>query len=81
MGIFKQARASVHASNARRALEEGRTVFLAQIGSSIKADAVSGVAEDIEAVEAEGWRLDQMSYVWSTTLSNHPVGFFLFRRA
>ncbi len=78
MGIFKQAHASVHADSARRAVEEGRTVFLAEIGSSLKANEVSGVAEDIEA---QGWRLDQMSYVWSTALSNHPVGFFLFRRA
>lgn len=80
MGLLKKAKADMVSDNAKRAMEEGHTVFLCQIGSTF-GGAISGVAETIEAVEELGWRLEQMSHVWSTDMSNHLSGIYLFRRA
>lgn len=64
---------------AREAWDAGRQFFLWEAGSSLRS-ATKGVAEALEAIESIGWRLDQMSYIFSDTMANHPVGYFLFRR-
>jgi hypothetical protein len=76
MGWLKDARSSVAAKHAARALEEGRTVLLFNMNiprTKVEGTPVSGVAEQIEAIESVGWRLDKMSFSDS--------GYFLFRRA
>ena len=64
---------------ARRAMDEGRTVFLARItGLSGSTGAVVEATEIIQAVESLGWRLEQMSFV-SPANYGAVEGYFLFR--
>ncbi len=74
---------------AREAAEAGRTVFLYAAmlawmsGSSHHSDGpVDKAAIIIEAIEAEGWRLNQMDVaVTGSGLAPSQRGYFLFRRA
>lgn len=55
-------------SNAARARDEGRSVFIVQLRGAAShsprlSSVVPGVAEQIEAIEAQGWRLDQFTSV------------------
>lgn len=66
MGFIKEAKANNMAGDAKRAAEEGRTVFVAQFRGAVShspslSRPIGGVAEMIEAVEAEGWRVDQFT--------------------
>lgn len=82
MGFLKDVKVSTISQHAQRALEEGRYVFLARINNPVgdvhfSSGPVSGVAEQIEAIERVGWALQQMSYVQG---KGHIEGFYLFRR-
>ena len=78
--MFKSiSKENVAAANAKKAWDEGRRFYLYEAGSPLSS-AVMGVAEALEAVEAIGWRLEHMSHVWSTTMGNHTIGYYLFRR-
>ena len=83
MGIFKEAKVSALGDEARRAAEEGRTVFAPKLNTPASqhglSGAISGWAEMIEGVEAEGWRLDH----WSVAMDakGRPEAYPLFRRA
>jgi hypothetical protein len=60
MPWLKEARAEVAAKHAKRAAEEGRRVLVFLINvptGSAEGTPVSGVAEQIEAVEDQGWQL------------------------
>lgn len=75
MGFLKEAKATIAAKHATRALEEGRSVLLFNMDvprNKVEGTPVSGVAEQIEAIEAVGWYLDRMSF--------SDGGYFLFRR-
>jgi hypothetical protein len=64
MGIFKDAKAKVAGDHARRSAEEGHAVLVFLINvprTTPEGTPVSGVAEQIESVEAEGWRLQSLS--------------------
>ena len=68
MGIFKQATADTIAADAKRALDEGHSVFVAQFrGAASHSPSltrpVGGMAERIEAVEAVGWHMDRFTAV------------------
>jgi hypothetical protein len=64
MGMsWKDAKAEQTAKHATRALEEGRQilVFSLNLPAGMPEGApISGVAEQIEAIEAVGWRFYQM---------------------
>lgn len=60
---FKDAKAQQTAKHATRALEEGRNILVFSINlPSVMPEGapISGVAEQIEAIEATGWRLVDM---------------------
>jgi hypothetical protein len=68
MGWIKKAKADSLASDAKRALDEGHTVFVAQLRGSVShsptlSRPIPGVAEMIESVESLGWRLNQFTSV------------------
>lgn len=76
MGFFKDIKAETAAKHAARALEEGRNTLLYQMNlpsAKVEGAPVSGAAEQIEAIEATGWALVQMSF-------GGNAGYFLFRR-
>lgn len=82
MGMFKDVKVATITQHAERALQEGRFIFLARINVPINdlagfSGPVSGVAEQIEAVERAGWTLREMSYIQG---KGHIQGFYLFRR-
>lgn len=80
MALLKgTSKAELVSPEAQTAWDEGRKFFIWEAGSSFRS-ATKGVAEALETIESVGWKLDQMSYVFSSTLANHPVGYFLFRR-
>jgi hypothetical protein len=83
MGWIKDAKAEAIAKEAARAIEEGRQVFVARVNVGmthhLMSGSVPGFAEQIEAVEDAGWRLDQMSFCQDA--KDKPEGYFLFRRA
>ena len=66
--------------DARAAHDAGNEFFIFEAGSSFR-DPTAGVAEALETIEGIGWRLEHVSHVWSTTLANHAVGYYVFRRA
>lgn len=82
MGLIKDAKADVLGKDAARAREQGRTVFVARINMPVTGSgfstSVSGAAEMIEAIEAEGWAYQDMS--WTQDTKGRPEGYFLFRR-
>lgn len=82
MGFIRQAKADKMGEDAKRALEEGRTVFIAQFRGDISHSPaltrpIAGVAESIESVEAEGWHLDQFT---SVPYKDNMTVVCLFRR-
>jgi hypothetical protein len=64
VGLLKDSRAKTAAHHANRAAAEGHTVLVFLINvprNAIEGQPISGVAEQIEAVEAEGWRLASLN--------------------
>jgi hypothetical protein len=61
--------------HSRRAAEEGHGVFVWAAGQNVDLDShpVKGMAEQIEAIEKNGWRLEHMTFT-----PQH--GYLLFRR-
>ena len=63
MGSWKDAKAEQTAKHATRARDEGRTIFVYSVNlptAMREGEPISGVAEQIEAIEAAGWRFYQM---------------------
>ena len=83
-GFISKARQATAAADAQRALAEGHTIFVIVTSNGIQwlsGTSLSSVAEQIEAVEAAGWRLDHSSYVFDTTgMGNTLRGVHTFRR-
>ena len=65
--------------DARAAHDAGNEFFIFEAGSSFRSATV-GVSDALEAIEGIGWRLEHVSHVWSTTLANHAVGYYVCRR-
>jgi hypothetical protein len=83
VGFIRDAKVQMVVKDAQRAFGEGRRVFLCRINVPMSRDAgfsgsVADGSEMIEAVEASGWRLDQMSY--TPDRRGNPEGYYLFRR-
>lgn len=81
MGLINSLKADTFGKDAARAREQGRTVFVARfiVRGDINAmsQSVSGAAEMVEATEAEGWTLQDMS--WIQGGKDRAEGYFLFR--
>lgn len=66
MGIIKQTKANVATHHAQRAYDEGHTTLVIRMDvprSTIEGHPISGLAEQIEAVEAVGWELKWLSFL------------------
>lgn len=83
MGFIKDAKAKSISEQAQRAVAEGRAVFACRVNEGGWNDnwggSLSGVAEQIEAIEAVGWRLDQSSFLPGK--GDKVSAFLIFRRA
>lgn len=79
MGLFKDVKASTLAAEARKAIEAGRCVFTPMLVMPATKPTMSVGIDDwammIDAVEAEGWLLDQFA-----VSGDRPVAFCVFRR-
>jgi hypothetical protein len=60
--------------DARRARDQGRSLFMYHYNNR---DSFVSAVVAMEAIEAEGWRLDQMSHYFDP--HDGPVGVFVFR--
>ncbi|MEU8906518.1 hypothetical protein [Streptomyces mirabilis] len=85
MGFINNAKASKASDEARKAYTEGRTVLAYKIieanVTSKTTAPMSGVGEQIEAIEAEGWTLANMTAGESKTLGGERIALVcLFRR-
>ncbi|MFI6495024.1 hypothetical protein [Streptomyces sp. NPDC050564] len=86
MGLINKAKGTEAAKRAREAREAGNSVLVykfIEANTNSKATApMTGMAEQIQAVEGEGWRLDQMSAAEGKALTGERVSLVcLFRRA
>jgi hypothetical protein len=83
VGFIKGRKADSIGGQAERAVAEGRTVFTCRVNEGGWNDSwggsLSGVAEQIEAVEAAGWHLDKASFLPGK--GEHVSAFLIFRRA
>lgn len=82
MAWIKDQKANAVADDARRAIAEGRQVFAARFWTPSLtggAGSVASWAEQIEAVEAEGWQLAQWTVIADE--KGRPQAFPLFRRS
>ena len=85
MGFINNAKAKGATDEARKAYTEGRGVlvykFIEANKSSMSTAPMTGIGEQIEAVEAEGWVLANMAAAESKTLGGERIGLVcLFRR-
>lgn len=81
MGWIKDAKVEAMTKEAKRALDEGRTVFVCRINQGMTqvnvSGSLSGVAEQIEAIESLGWQLDQANFAHDHR--DHASAFLIFR--
>lgn len=65
MGLVKNVKVSSATEDAKRAADEGHSVFVYKFVmpnlNSAMSSTVSGAAEVIEAIEEAGWRLQQFA--------------------
>ena len=83
MGFIKDSKANSMASDAKRAYNEGHTVFVAQFRGAVShspslSRPIAGIAEMIESVEKQGWRLEHFT---SVPYKDNMTVVGLFRRA
>lgn len=81
MGIIKNTKVGIVAEDARRARANGQTVFVCLFkAGGLSGGSVSGelahVSAMVQAVEAEGWRLEQSSYADSGGKVDRMLGVF-----
>jgi hypothetical protein len=81
MGFIKDAKVNMLLTEARRAVEEGRTVFAPKLNTPMTQSGLSGSiagwAEMIEGIESAGWRMTD----WSVAVDSkgRPEAYPLFR--
>ncbi|MFF5609233.1 hypothetical protein ACFY65_23080 [Streptomyces cellulosae] len=86
MGFINQAKGLEAAKRAREARDAGNSVLVykfIEANTNSKATApMTGMAEQIQAVESEGWRLEQMAAAEGKAFTGERVALVcLFRRA
>lgn len=86
MAFIKQQVEDQAIKHAAQAIKEGRTVYVAKLMEQIISNGLSGpmgrVSDQIQAIEALGWTLDQMSACEAKVLTIEHAGVVcLFRRA
>lgn len=86
MGFINNAKASTARDEARKARESGQRVlvykFIEANKNSLATAPMSGIAEQIEAVEAEGWQLYNMAAGEGKALGGERIAVIcLFRMA
>lgn len=86
MGFINDAKAQSAGHEARKARERGQHVLVykfIEANTNSKATApMSGMADQIQAVEQQGWRLDQMAAAEGKALTGERVALVcLFRAA
>jgi hypothetical protein len=84
MGFIRDTKVATIGRHAREARDEGRQVFVARIWEPVTSPGLTGpvgdVAEQVEEIEAAGWRLDHMAYSWiAQKKRGHTI--MLFRRS
>jgi hypothetical protein len=78
VGLIRKVQVSTMAKDARRARTEGGRLFVCRITPPQTASGtLADVAEQLEGIEAEGWRLEHTSYLLGAM--NRPTGYFVFR--
>jgi hypothetical protein len=85
VGFINQAKGLEAAKRAREARDAGNSVLVykfIEANTNSKATApMTGMAEQIQAVESEGWRLEQMAAAEGKALMGERVALVcLFRR-
>ncbi|GHD26180.1 hypothetical protein [Streptomyces galbus] len=85
MGFINNAKANEATRAAEQAYTEGRQVLTFKIieanSSSRHTGVMTGVGEQIEAIEAQGWTLTNMAAAESKALTGERTGLIcLFRR-
>jgi hypothetical protein len=81
MGFIKDAKVNMVLTEARRAVEEGRSVFAPKLNTpmtqSSMSGSIAGWAEMIEGIESAGWRMTE----WSVAVDSkgRPEAYPLFR--
>ena len=82
MGIIKDAKSNMLATEAQRAVSQGQTIFAPMLNAPathhMMSGAVPGWAEMIEAVEGCGWKLEHWSV--AADQKGRPQAYPLFRR-
>lgn len=83
MGLMNKAKQASIRDSAKRAVSEGRQIFLARYWDEVMTyqgtGAISGASEAIEMVESEGWILQDIAYSW-VERKNRGVTIMVFRR-
>jgi hypothetical protein len=85
VGFINQAKSNQAGAKAREAYQRGEWVLAYKIieanKSSMATGPLTGVGEQIAAIEAEGWALDKMAAAESKTIGGERIGLIcLFRR-
>lgn len=85
MGLINKAKADTIEHAAQHAIERGRKVFVAKFleanMNSLATGPMTGLNDQIEAVEALGWHLDQFAVGEGKALTGERVAVIcLFRR-
>lgn len=85
MGFINDAKAQMAGSEARKARERGQAVlvykFIEANMNSKSTAPMTGVADQIEAVEQQGWRLDHMAAAEGKAMSGERVSVVCLFRA
>lgn len=85
MGFINDTKANMAGTEARKARERGQAVLVykfieANAGSKTTAP-MNGMADQIQAVEEQGWRLDQMAAAEGKALTGERVALVCIFRA
>ncbi|MCM1941759.1 hypothetical protein NC239_26530 [Streptomyces sp. G3] len=85
MGFINDAKANVAAAEARKARERGQVVlvykFIEANTNSKSTAPMTGMADQIQAVEQQGWRLEQMAAAEGKALTGERVALVCLFRA
>lgn len=85
MGFINNAKASNATDEARKAYESGQTIlvykFIEANKNSLNTAPMTGIGEQIQAVESQGWTLTNMAAAEGKTLSGERIALVcMFRR-
>ena len=83
MGFVKKNKVDNIRNSAKKAFDDGLTVFLARYWDEIlnfqTTGAIAGASEAIEEVESQGWELKDIAYSW-VEKKNRGVTIMVFKR-